>query len=85
MQVVDVHACLEVKSTAVLISEGRGYVLQVLLAGMLNQLEALLDTLLRDGFQPLQAAYLGAWLHTGQQVPSAVALSHHAIPSGGHG
>ena len=42
--------------------------LQALLAGILNQLEALLDTLLRDGFQPLQAAYLRAWLHTGQQV-----------------
>lgn len=41
---------------------------QALLASVLNRLEGLLDTLLREGFAPLQAAYLDAWLHTGQQV-----------------
>ena len=46
---------------------------QALLASTLNRLEGLLDTLVREGFPPLQAAYLGAWLHTGQQVPC-----HHA-------
>jgi biotin-(acetyl-CoA carboxylase) ligase len=41
---------------------------QALLASALSKLEGLLDTLLREGFQPLQAAYLASWLHTGQQV-----------------
>jgi len=44
------------------------YLSQVLLASILNRLERLLDVLLISGFQPLQEAYLGAWLHTGQKV-----------------
>lgn len=34
----------------------------------MGQLEAMLDVLAAQGFAPLQAAYLEAWLHTGQQV-----------------
>ena len=49
---------------------GGQYVLgpQALLAGIMGQLEAMLDVLAAQGFAPLQAAYLEAWLHTGQQV-----------------
>ena len=43
-------------------------VLQVLLAGILGRLEAMLDVLAAQGFEPLQPAYLAAWLHSGQQV-----------------
>jgi len=35
---------------------------------VLAQLEALLDVLAAQGFEPLQAAYLDAWLHSGQQA-----------------
>lgn len=34
----------------------------------MGQLEAMLDVLAAQGFAPLQAAYLDAWLHSGQQV-----------------
>ena len=34
----------------------------------MGQLEAMLDVLAAQGFAPLQAAYLEAWLHSGQQV-----------------
>lgn len=43
-------------------------VLQVLLASILGRLEAMLDVLAAQGFEPLQPAYLAAWLHSGQQV-----------------
>jgi biotin-(acetyl-CoA carboxylase) ligase len=42
--------------------------LQVLLAGILNQLEGLLSILVAQGFQPLLGSYLDAWLHSGQRV-----------------
>jgi hypothetical protein len=35
---------------------------------VLARLEALLDVLAAQGFEPLQAAYLDAWLHSGQQA-----------------
>ncbi|BDA42446.1 Biotin-protein ligase [Coccomyxa sp. Obi] len=41
---------------------------EVLLAGILNRLEELLDVLLSSGFEPLQKPYLDAWLHTSQKV-----------------
>ena len=43
-------------------------VLQELLACILQRLQSLLETLVADGFAPLQQAYLQAWLHTNQQV-----------------
>ena len=41
---------------------------QALLAGILNNLERMLGVLVRDGFAPLEPAYLAAWLHSNQQV-----------------
>ena len=41
---------------------------QALLAGILNNLESMLEVLVQDGFAPLESAYLKAWLHSGQQV-----------------
>lgn len=41
---------------------------QALLAGILNNLESMLEVLVQDGFAPLESAYLQAWLHSGQQV-----------------
>lgn len=41
---------------------------QVLLAEILNNLERMLGVLVRDGFAPLESAYLSAWLHSEQQV-----------------
>ena len=42
---------------------------QVLLAGILNNMERMLGVLVQDGFAPLESAYLNAWLHSRQQVP----------------
>lgn len=44
------------------------FVLQELLACILDKLQGLLVTLSAQGFGPLQEAYLQAWLHTNQQV-----------------
>ncbi|KAK9835207.1 hypothetical protein WJX81_005751 [Elliptochloris bilobata] len=41
---------------------------EALLAGIMGQLEAMLGVLAAQGFDSLQAAYLDAWLHSGQQV-----------------
>lgn len=41
---------------------------QELLACLLTKLEAMLSTLASQGFDPLQEAYMQAWLHTNQQV-----------------
>jgi biotin---protein ligase len=48
--------------------------LQALLATILTLLERHVQTLQTQGFQPIQAAYTDNWLHTGQQVNTAV---HH--------
>lgn len=42
--------------------------LQALLATTLTLLERHIYTLQTEGFQPMEAAYLDSWLHTGQQV-----------------
>ena len=42
--------------------------MQELLARILGHLEKLLQTLVKQGFSPLQPAYEAAWLHSGQQV-----------------
>eukprot|EP00873_Tetraselmis_striata_P008121 jgi/Tetstr1/428385/TSEL_018419.t1 len=41
---------------------------EALLAGILRRLDANLVTFVADGFQPLEAAYLASWLHSGQEV-----------------
>lgn len=41
---------------------------EALLAGIVLAMEVHLDTLQREGFQPLQERYLRYWLHTGQVV-----------------
>ncbi|GAB4815272.1 hypothetical protein N2152v2_002318 [Parachlorella kessleri] len=41
---------------------------EVLLAGMMTRLEAMLDVLCQQGFQPLEQDYYQAWLHSGQEV-----------------
>ena len=53
--------------------------LQELLACILQRLQDLLETLVADGFAPLQQAYLQAWLHTNQQV-SPTLLHWHSMP-----
>jgi biotin-(acetyl-CoA carboxylase) ligase len=45
--------------------------LQALLATTLTLLERHIHTLQTEGFEPIQAAYLDSWLHTGQQVDMA--------------
>ena len=47
--------------------------LQALLARTMTLLERHIDTLQTEGFQPMEAAYLDGWLHTGQQVDMALA------------
>ena len=42
--------------------------MQELLACLLNKLEAMVGVLTKHGFEPLQEAYLQAWLHSNQQV-----------------
>ena len=54
--------------------------LQALLAGIMGQLEAMLDVLAAQGFEPLQAAYLDAWLHSGQQVLTCITTLARHVP-----
>ena len=68
--VLPVNACLIANPYSAYLSL-RG-ALQVLLAGILGRLEAMLDVLAAQGFEPLQPAYLAAWLHSGQQVQHLV-------------
>ena len=35
---------------------------------MMTRLEAMLDVLCQQGFQPLEQDYYQAWLHSGQEV-----------------
>ena len=51
--------------------------MQALLPAILNNLERMLDVLVRDGFGPLESAYLDAWLHTGQQVQASPLQALH--------
>ena len=46
--------------------------MQELLPCLLTKLEAMIGTLTRQGFGPLQEDYLQAWLHTDQQVGSNI-------------
>lgn len=52
-----------------------GILLQELLACILQKLQGLLDTLVADGFAPLQRGYLQAWLHTNQQVSLTLSMN----------
>lgn len=54
--------------------------MQELLACILQRLQGLLETLVADGFGPLQEAYLHAWLHTNQQVVLSF-KRWHSMPS----
>lgn len=51
--------------------------MQALLPAILNNLERMLDVLVRDGFGPLESAYLDAWLHSGQQVQASPLRAFH--------
>lgn len=50
------------------LGSGVGVSREALLARIVNAMEGHLHTLERDGFDPLQQAYLRYWLHTGQRV-----------------
>ena len=58
--------------------------MQALLPAILNNLERMLDVLVRDGFGPLESAYLDAWLHTGQQVQASPLQARHSGHIHGH-
>ena len=58
--------------------------MQALLPAILNNLERMLNVLVRDGFGPLESAYLDAWLHSGQQVQASPLRALHLGHIHGH-
>ncbi|CAD7699258.1 unnamed protein product [Ostreobium quekettii] len=41
---------------------------EVVLAGILNHMETMLQTLQQEGFEPLESKYIHSWLHSEQEV-----------------